>query len=151
MDTPSGRILFCVAAFAMTGVCGLWSSMADAQAVKPAPFTKEQADTGRQDYMTSCASCHGDHLEGKGAPGLTGAPFAAGWAAHTTKELYEFTQSSMPICDGGTLPNDAYLDIVAFILQQNGAQPGTNALYADTDVKISDIVHVASPGATPSR
>jgi mono/diheme cytochrome c family protein len=114
--------------------------MAGAQAIKPAPFTKEQADAGRQDYKTTCASCHGDQLTGTGAPGLIGAAFAASWATHTTKELYEFTQTSMPICNGGMLPNDAYLNIVAFILRENGAQPGPDALSSQTEVKIGDIV-----------
>jgi hypothetical protein len=38
------------------------------------------------------------------------------------------------------LPNDAYLNIVAFILRENGAQPGPDALSSQTDVKISEIV-----------
>jgi mono/diheme cytochrome c family protein len=135
----------------VASTCGLWCSVAAAQVAAPAPFTQEQADSGRQDYATSCASCHGDHLVGQAGPGLIGAPFNASWAKHTTKELYEYIQTSMPVCNGGSLPNDAYVNIVAFILRENGARPGTEDLSPRTDANIGDIVNGATSSASAGK
>jgi cytochrome c553 len=140
MGASGDRILFRVGAFVAATACPLWCAVATAQIATAAPFTQVQADSGREDYMTSCASCHGDHLSGKLAPGLTGATFNASWAKHTTKELYEFVQSTMPACNGGALPSKVYINIVAFILQENGAKAGTDALSPQTNLKISDII-----------
>jgi cytochrome c len=119
---------------------GLWTGCA-AQTLSPAPFTQAQSDAGRQDYATSCASCHGDNLEGKGAPALTGKEFAtSAFAGETTAQLYKFIQTSMPFCDGGSLASNAYLDILAFILEGNGAKPGKEALTPATGVKVGDII-----------
>jgi S-disulfanyl-L-cysteine oxidoreductase SoxD len=121
-------------------VWGLWCAVAAAQIVTPAPFTQEQADSGRKEYMTSCAACHGDHLAGTSAPALIGATFDASWAKHTASELYEFVQSTMPLCAGGALSSQAYVNVVAFILRENGAQPGPDTLSPQTNVKIGDII-----------
>ncbi len=113
---------------------------ANAQSISPAPFTQDQADAGRDSYITSCASCHGPHLSGGDAPALIGEAFNASWGKHTTAELYTFIQRLMPFCQGGTLADDAYTDIVAFILSQNGAKAGSQALTSTTNVRIGDII-----------
>jgi mono/diheme cytochrome c family protein len=150
MGASRSWTLIQVGAFVAATACSLWSAAAAAQIAAPAPFTKDQADSGREDYKTSCASCHGDHLSGKLAPGLTGATFNASWAKHTTKELYEFVQSTMPACDAGALPSKAYINIIAFILQENGAKAGADALSPQTSVKISDVINSSGNSATPN-
>jgi mono/diheme cytochrome c family protein len=119
---------------------GFWCWAASAQTIVPAPFTQEQADAGRESYMTNCAQCHKDDLSGATAPALTGRAFAAGWNSHTTAELYTFIRTTMPFCEGGLLADQTYTDIVAFILSKSGAKPGSQALSPTTSVKIGDIV-----------
>jgi cytochrome c len=122
-------------------VIGLGGEAASAQAINPAPFTQAQSDAGRQTYATSCASCHGDSLEGKGAPALTGKDFATStFAGRTTGQLYTFIQNSMPFCEGGSLATDVYVNILAFILQANGAKPGDTPLTPTSSVKVGDII-----------
>lgn len=99
--------------------------------------------------MTSCAACHGDHLAGTSAPALIGATFDASWAKHTASELYEFVQSTMPVCAGGALSSQAYVNVVAFILRENGAQPGPDTLSPQTNVKIGDII-IGAKASTPA-
>ena len=119
---------------------GAFVDQASAQSINPGPFTQAQADAGRQSYMTSCASCHNDDLSGKGAPAVARKGFiASNFGKGTVGELYKFIQSSMPFCEGGSLATESYLDIVAFILEANGAKPGGQPLAPGSDVKVNDI------------
>ena len=126
---------------------GLLPGLAWGQTIAPAPFTQAQSDAGRDSFMTSCASCHGENLAGGGAPALAGQSFSTGaFGRRTTAQLYTFIHDRMPFCEGGSLANETYVNIVAFILQANGAKPGNEPLTATTSVKVSDIV----TGETPS-
>jgi mono/diheme cytochrome c family protein len=106
----------------------------------PAPFTQEQADDGHKSYAMNCASCHKADLSGGTGPALVGETFDVDWGRHTAAELYTYVQAMMPYCDGGTLGNREYTDIVAYILSANGAKAGDQELTATTQVKIGDII-----------
>jgi len=101
------------------------------QAPAAAPFTAAQAAAGRTAYDTTCAGCHGADLAGP--PPLAGAAFRGGWGSRSTRDLLTAVQSMPPDQPGG-LPEATYLSIVAYILQSNGAAPGTQALTTATTV-----------------
>ena len=90
--------------------------------------------------MTYCSSCHGKDLYGTSAPALAGKSFNASWRQHTIADLYKFIQTSMPFCAGGTLADQDYANIVAFILSKNGVKSGNESLNPAASKKISDIV-----------
>src|ERR1700748_951736 len=99
------------------------------QAPAPAVYTAEQAAAGRTTYQSSCASCHTDTLIGRNeAPALAGANFMTQWGGRTTSDLYRYIQAVMPPGNGGTLGEETYLDITAYILQSNGARGGAQPL-----------------------
>jgi cytochrome c len=123
------------------GVVCLWAGSALAQTITPAPFTQAQSDAGRKAYAESCASCHGDNLQGKGPPPIAGKDFvASSFGKRTTADLYTYIKTSMPFCQGGSLATDVYVDIVAFILQANGAKPGNEPFTPTTGAKVADII-----------
>jgi cytochrome c len=129
------------ATFVVVIATGLCTVSASGQTISPAPFTQTQSDAGRKIYAESCASCHGDNLEGKGAPALTGKDFATStFAGRTTAQLFTFIQDTMPFCEGRSLATDVYVNVQAFILQANGAKPGTTPLTPTTGVKVGDII-----------
>ena len=105
-----------------------------------APFTQDQVDAGRYDYLTNCSSCHGKELSSATAPALTGKFFSSSWSKHTIADLFTYIQSKMPHGQGGTLSDDTYANIVAFILSKNGAKAGNEPLTATTSAKIGEIV-----------
>jgi mono/diheme cytochrome c family protein len=113
----------------------------------PAPFTQEQVDAGRRAYAASCAACHaGDLGGGAEAPELAGANFASAWRERSTRDLLQYVQGMPP--EGARLPLTDYLAITAFVLQQNGAVPGTAPLAeATAAVRIGSI----ASGARPQR
>jgi mono/diheme cytochrome c family protein len=117
-----------------------------AQTIDRAPFTETQADAGRQSYMDNCASCHSDDLSGKGAPALVGKEFAASQIGQlTTAQLYAYIQGTMPYDQAGSLSSDTYLNILAFILEANGAKPSNQLLTAATSVEVGEIITGVPP------
>jgi alcohol dehydrogenase (cytochrome c) len=110
----------------------------------PGAFTPEQAAAGRAVYTANCASCHMADLAGRNeAPQLAGANFMNTWRGRTARDLFEFTQSTMPPT-GANLGTDQYLAVTAFILQSNGARPGTQPLTAASSPVIGSIASGSS-------
>src|SRR5215208_1373478 len=98
-----------------------------------------QIAAGRTSYQTSCAGCHMPDLGGRNeAPQLAGANFMSTWRTRSTRDLFEFTQSTMPP-SGASLPIDQYLNIIAYILQANGAGAGSQPFTAASAVPIGDV------------
>ena len=92
------------------------------------PYTAAQADAGRTAYQANCAGCHGPDLGGRNdAAQLAGSLFMGSWGGRTTSDLLGFMQGSMPPGNPGGLGEATYLNIAAFILDSNGARPGTQA------------------------
>ena len=96
-------------------------------------YTGEQATRGETAYKKSCASCHGEKLNGSGAatPPLQGSDFTGMWTGQTLDDLFERIQTSMPADAPGKLSRAENADIVAYLLQANRMPPGKNDLPTD--------------------
>jgi len=151
---------------AATVSCGL-AILTGQQPSPPAIYTAAQAEAGRSAYQSSCAKCHTDKLAGRDGTGeipdflrvydgkippLAGAnsaftPFLTKWGARTTKALYTRIQEAV----GGFPPPDRrldetlYLNLTAYVLQANGARPGTQPLATTTSFEI----RLVAPGVSP--
>ena len=102
-------------------------------------YTAAQATAGHAVYTASCAGCHRANLAGGGdAPGLGGDGFMSSWGNRSTKDLYQFIAKSMPAGAPGSLSEEQYTNVTAYLLWANGAKAGT-ALSKNTDVKVSSI------------
>lgn len=112
------------------------------------PYTAEQAGAGRAAYQANCANCHRPDLQGSGeAPQLAGVAFMNVWRDSTTRDLFASIRSTMPPANAGALGNEAYLNIVAYILQANGALDGPEALTPATVATIGSIATGQVPPA----
>ncbi len=121
-------------------------------------FTPEQAAAGWAVYARRCGECHGAGLMGSShGPPLRGADFLNGWEGRTTNELFAYVRDEMPPGLGGSLGDPVYLNLVAYLLDVNGAPEGETALTADAGVVIGDQADVAGArraareGETPRR
>ena len=106
-------------------------------------FTADQAAAGWSVYARQCGECHGARLDGAEAPPLRGVDFLNGWAGQTTDELFAYVRDEMPPGLGGSLGDQVYLNLVAYLLDMNGARPGDAPLAADAGVAIGDAADVA--------
>jgi mono/diheme cytochrome c family protein len=110
------------------------------QAPVAAVFTAQQAAAGRNEYATSCASCHMPDLSGSNdTPPLAGPVFMSTWRARTTKDLFEYLSASMPP-GGASLSTKTYESITAYILEANGASAGETSFRATTAVALHDLI-----------
>jgi mono/diheme cytochrome c family protein len=131
-----------------TGLAGFCAAYALAQTeLATGPFTDSQIDNGRKVYTARCAGCHQANLAGQGeALPLAGRPFMAGWSNRTTQDLYNLIQSSMPKNAPGSLDDQSYADVTAFILYANGAKPGPMTFLRAPPLRISLIANGIAPG-----
>src|SRR5439155_17227030 len=84
-------------------------------------FTQSQADAGHAVYSANCAGCHRANLAGGGdAPALGGAGFMSSFGNRSTKDLYNFIAKSMPVGRPGSLSEQQYTDVTAYLLWANG-------------------------------
>lgn len=119
----------CVALL-VAGVSQAASSAQQARTVAEGVYTKEQAERGRKDYAVFCESCHAADLSGtnsgdSGAPPLRREGFQAGSDANA---LFTKIQQTMPFDAPKSLTVEQYLDILAFMFQENGFPSGTTPL-----------------------
>ena len=89
------------------------------------PFTAEQAAAGRAIYQSTCSTCHLPDMKGTfEAPPLSGANFMNTWRNRPTSDLFTRIRNTMPISNPGSLSDQDAANLVAFILQANGAIAG---------------------------
>lgn len=87
-------------------------------------FTAAQAARGRAVYTNACARCHMTSQH-------SGATFAATWNNRRVFDLYDILSNTMPLDDPGSLSEQEYADVVAYILQLNGHASGKDQLPTD--------------------
>jgi quinoprotein glucose dehydrogenase len=117
-------------------------------------YSKDQADRGRREYTLYCESCHADDLSGtnsgdSGAPPLRRDGFMEGSDAHA---LLTRIQQTMPLDAPASLSVEQYLEILAYIFQENGFPAGPDALTAEpARLRSIRIVKTAAAGEPASR
>ena len=116
----------------LTGLAAAAPATAQDEAV--ATFTQAQADHGRDLYRDNCGMCHGPNLnDGEFGPSLNGARFKRQWAGNGVGGLFAYLTAAMPPSRTGILRPDEYADLIAFLLQANGATAGAKPLPTSAD------------------
>jgi hypothetical protein len=133
---------------------------------RPRVFTVEQAEAGRKELAVNafgaCADCHTTSLTGRSGdagevpelssieegmrrtvlsmggkvPALVGPKFLARWNTRSTKDLSADFKGRF----SGPLKEETQLNIIAYILQLNGASPGSQRLTMSADVEIGKLM-----------
>ncbi len=122
--------------------------VAAAQQTAPT-FTTEQARRGQVEFEQHCSACHGKNLsDGAYGPPLKGPGFLLRWGGKPLNELLILTSSTMPSAAPRSLGNQAYADILAYMLENNGVHPGPEELNPDPS-RLADAI-LPTTGPTPS-
>jgi Cytochrome c len=90
-----------------------------------ATYFASQATRGQRVYEETCGACHG--------PGqLVGQGFVESWNDRRVYDLYALVRGTMPLDKPGGMKEEEYLDVLAYLLQANHAQAGSDSLRSDT-------------------
>jgi quinoprotein glucose dehydrogenase len=105
------------------------------RSVRSGVYTPDQATRGKSAYGVFCAGCHGDDLAGSnsadsGAPPLKRSNFMSG---SNVDALFTKVQSTMPLEAPGALKDSEYLEVLAYLLEQNGFPAGAEPLKMDRE------------------
>ncbi|MGE0392347.1 MAG: PQQ-binding-like beta-propeller repeat protein [Vicinamibacterales bacterium] len=93
---------------------------------RPGPFTFTEAQAGRgvQLYRSTCQGCHGADLTGgPGGPALITPAFRGRWRAQPGDGLFRYMRERMPPQAPGSLSDQDYVDVMAYLVQANGVKP----------------------------
>ena len=103
-----------------------------AQSLALPTYTAAQASQGKQAYDRACASCHGPNLDdGEFAPPLKGDDFRLRWGGKPIEGLLVDMSQSMPPSAPGSLADDVYARLAAYLIQENGVIAGARQLPSD--------------------
>lgn len=151
MRPPTTAVLF------VAGLtCALVPTLALAQTRTARPsvwdgvYTSEQAGRGKPAYDAACSACHGADLKGvRDNRPLVGDRFWQDWGEDSLGTMFSVVRRTMPRNAPASLTEQSYLDIVAFVLQQNGYPYGTGELTA-TAINDIWIMRKEGPGPVPN-
>ncbi|HEY7338802.1 MAG TPA: cytochrome c [Bryobacteraceae bacterium] len=130
------RLLFLMSAMSLCGQ-NIWDGV----------YTAAQADRGKSAYETSCVNCHNHDLAGSvRAPALRGDKFMLDWQNGSVNALFSKIRFSMPATYPETVSDEVKLDIVAYLLQQNGFPAGSAELKMDAEQL--DAIQIVKKGNT---
>lgn len=102
-------------------------------------FTAAQAGRGKAAYDKSCSNCHTADLNGSvRAPALRGDHFMQDWQNGSVDVLFVKLRDSMPANYPETVTEETKIDILAYLLQQNGFPAGAAELKTD-EKELGDI------------
>ncbi len=114
-------------------------------------FTAEQATAGAASYTQVCVACHGADLRMLPTAPLAGDEFIAKWRTRSTNDLLAQLRTTMPPESPGSLGEDGYLGVMAYILQRNGNAPSEDRLLAASGESIAAGAGGGAPGAPAPR
>lgn len=112
------------------------------QTVWSGVYSDAQATRGKAQFEIHCSTCH------RAGP-RTGDAFMQTWAGTDLTSLFNQMKTSMPADAPSTLADNAYLDIVAYMLQANAFPAGSDELEIDV-LKSIRVERQEGPGPVPN-
>ncbi len=115
------RSLVLVVVPALLVACGGGAKPATTPVSAAPKSLDEQVAAGEKLFAEKCASCHGEKGEGKDkAPALIGPKGLDEY--HNAKEAFGYIKDNMPPEKAGSLSNDEYWHVTAFLIKRNGLE-----------------------------
>ena len=138
--------------YVLAGLIVVLGAALAAQSTSPATvwqgvYTQAQAGRGQSEYARHCANCHRDDLSGYNDI-LKGHRFLEKYRESSLHLLFEKTKTTMPRGAAGSLSDQAYVDIVAYLLRMNEFPVGSDELTAGLLPKIQ-VVGKTGPEPVP--
>ncbi len=111
------RMTLCLGLVGLLAMAWSISAQEEATTVQSGVFSEEQAGRGEQLFGEACLVCHQPEEFATGG-------YMDGWSGMSVNDFVEFVRSTMPEDNPGRLKREEYIDIIAFVFQQNGLPAG---------------------------
>lgn len=85
--------------------------------VQAGVYSDDQATRGETVFNQACIVCHQPEE-------FTMGGYMDGWSGQSVGDFVDFIRSTMPEDNPGRLQREEYIDVVAFMFQQNGLPSG---------------------------
>jgi len=108
-------------------------------------YSEDQAARGQHQYTTHCANCHREDLSGYGGL-LLGSRFMEKFREASLHLLFDKTRTTMPRGAAGSLSDEAYVDIVSYLLKMNEFPAGSEELQT---AQLANVQVVSKTGPEP--
>lgn len=114
------------ASFALAAI-GVWTAIptrtlhAQTRTTKAGVYTTDQAVKGREVFNSNCLGCHTTATH-------QGPAFQNKWFGRPLYDLYDYVSQAMPKAAPGSLTEDEYVWVTAYILKLNGMPAGRTEL-----------------------
>jgi hypothetical protein len=108
----------------------------------PRRAIRRPSSAARRWFAASCEECHV-------VDDVTSPDFKAKWGGRSAYDLFDQISRTMPEETPGSLPRRAYVDIIAYLMQQNGIVAA--APLADDDSTLAATVLQFAPSPTARR
>lgn len=112
------------------GVALSAAAMADPRTTNDGVYTEEQAETGEALYEANCLTCHDKKYF---------RPVFKAWNGQPLGLLFDLMAASMPQNNPGSLPDEEYVAILAYVLSQSRYPAGDTEL-TNGDRELDEIV-----------
>ena len=135
------------------GTVGVLLAVTGAAHAQSGAFTEQQAAAGAASYRLHCAGCHLPDLAGLNeARPLRGAAFMNTWNERTAGQLIAYMSVAMPLPPGvpGSLGEATYVNLAAFLLRANGAEPSDVELTTASTTVIGSVADGELPDGLES-
>jgi len=112
-------------------------------------YTRAQAAGAKKQFDKICADCHAFTVPAKKKPKdlpLGDEPFFENWAGRPLNELVTLIALTMPNDGSATVTEKEAVNLVAYMLQQNGFRPGPKPL-----TKASASAVIERPKKSPKK
>ncbi len=90
-------------------------------------YTADQAVKGKEVFQGTCSGCHT-------VASHSGPVFAARWMGKPLSEFYDYVSRLMPKSAPGTLSEDEYVWVTAYVLKLNGFPPSKRELTPELSI-----------------
>lgn len=101
-------------------------------------YTEVQASRGEFIYEGACGFCHGYRLDGaaddpdmRSSPPLARTKFLRDWEGRSLAVLFELTKTTMPEDNPGSLTDQEFVDVIAYMLSVSDLPTGSTELQVD--------------------
>ena len=123
-------LLTLLAALVVVGMVSVRQTAAGSEGM----YTAEQAGRGQNVYVSKCSECHDGGIMG---PELWGRDFMSAWDGKNVRSLFDAVKGTMPADTPGSLSEGDALDVVAYILRENGQPAGGSPLVAAVPLDVT--------------